>query len=739
MSAIINEINLINWFNYRGNNNIVKFSKGVNIIVGTNNAGKTKLHNGFRFLLEDNVILKVQRGGKQVYEPITLDHSEKILQVFNNNEFNDLKINETSIFGIELVFSQQWSGRSETKKKKLVKTVKIRKISSSQLEVIEKNEDVQIYNPHTKTPRTSGEDFNRNLGYIIPVKLRPFYLIEGEQMGMMTPLHGAGLKNTVMTLTNVNDVDKIVDSVSEVRSKIEKDQSRYRVKRKGQSEKQKEINKNIVKLEQDIEGIEKEIKDLKTEEKKVYDKIEILKEDYLKNNENKKRIREIEKLQNRIETKKEELDKFNLNFVKSFTDSLSFNISKLDDFQPIEKKLSSLDENFSLYILDRKTELNKKITKDQQRYLNKLNLEQPKPAVLEQMLEENTCFVCSNKLDKINREYISEILIPHFRRATNSNDTELNNLESLKDSIKTIFFESKKHINNDNSFLEIYNEEKAELTKKLLDIEEEKDEYINSYGNIENLNFDENTLEDYSILIEKKSNIEIDIKNQERELESLKLNKKKLEKESEPETSDDPKYKRFSDATAFMGEIDTYLEKLKADIYHEFAKNLENKSTERFNSLLRNNRLTKDQSLKVKVEKEEINYKTDYKFEISLVDKFGVQQSQTGGASSTLEPLSVVFALIDISENRTGYPFIADAPISRLTIDTKYSFFETLVEDNVFEQSIIISMDLWDNKKENINQLGDDVKKLIDSNNNKNSFIVMEPEENNNGVNFKYL
>ena len=39
-----------------------------------------------------------------------------------------------------------------------------------------------------------------------------FYLIE-EQMGMMTPFPGKGLKSTIENLTDINAIDKVVDEV----------------------------------------------------------------------------------------------------------------------------------------------------------------------------------------------------------------------------------------------------------------------------------------------------------------------------------------------------------------------------------------------------------------------------------------------------------------------------------------------------------------------------------------------
>ena len=105
---------------------------------------------------------------------------------------------------------------------------------------------------------------------------------------------------------------------------------------------------------------------------------------------------------------------------------------------------------------------------------------------------------------------------------------------------------------------------------------------------------------------------------------------------------------------------------------------------------MRHNPTIQNHNLIVEVHKEVLNFRTDFSFEIYLQDKYGKKLSQEGGASSTLEPLSVVFGLIDYADRGKTFPFIADAPISRLTEDTKYSFFETIIEDDISSQNIII-------------------------------------------------
>ena len=53
-------------------------------------------------------------------------------------------------------------------------------------------------------------------------------------------------------------------------------------------------------------------------------------------------------------------------------------------------------------------------------------------------------------------------------------------------------------------------------------------------------------------------------------------------------------------------------------------------------------------------------------------------------------------------------------------------------------QNIIIVMDLWDNKQNGINDLGDSVLRLIESKKDS-SFITLIPKENNTGVEFNYI
>ena len=61
--------------------------------------------------------------------------------------------------------------------------------------------EVRKIDPFTGGSRKVSDDFEDILNSLLPSDLEIFFLVEGEQMGMMTPLFGDGLKSTVKKLT----------------------------------------------------------------------------------------------------------------------------------------------------------------------------------------------------------------------------------------------------------------------------------------------------------------------------------------------------------------------------------------------------------------------------------------------------------------------------------------------------------------------------------------------------------
>ena len=132
MGVVIKKIQLKNWFGYKGEyeDNSFDFNDGVNVIVATNDVGKSKLHNAFRWVIDDKVILKNIETNKHEIVAINLHN---INQVLNHFVANTLTNGNNVSLGVKLTY-EVTNSRGDSKIRILTK------------EIVCKNLDVKIKN-----------------------------------------------------------------------------------------------------------------------------------------------------------------------------------------------------------------------------------------------------------------------------------------------------------------------------------------------------------------------------------------------------------------------------------------------------------------------------------------------------------------------------------------------------------------------------------------------------------------
>ena len=103
-SVIINKIELQNWFNFKGDfeDNRIDFKDGLNIFTGDNNAGKTKLHNAFRWILKNEVI--INKSNEAVKESISNNNLRKVV---NHSTFRETALDAQVEIGVRLTFTKK--------------------------------------------------------------------------------------------------------------------------------------------------------------------------------------------------------------------------------------------------------------------------------------------------------------------------------------------------------------------------------------------------------------------------------------------------------------------------------------------------------------------------------------------------------------------------------------------------------------------------------------------------------
>jgi hypothetical protein len=242
-------------------------------------------------------------------------------------------------------------------------------------------------------------------------------------------------------------------------------------------------------------------------------------------------------------------------------------------------------------------------------------------------------------------------------------------------------------------------------------IEEEKlvTEFLDKYGSVEGE--DEVDFVTYETAVKEFTKANEQIPKTEAEIASNIIKIEKLLLSITPEKgSESEKYKVIEDLSSFAKLLDESLFNIKNEEYLSFAKNLEEKASNRFQNFMSNNAAARKNKIKVVVTN---NSKNDFDFKIEVVDEFGEIVNNPGQADHGLRRLSVIFGLIDISENKRGFPFIVDAPVSKFSPDTKKRFFNGILADLALNQSIVLNMDLWDSESKKINNLGEEILDLV--------------------------
>ena len=745
MAIFIEKIKLTNWFNFKGvpdeksGKNTIVFNEGLNIVVGDNNGGKTKLHNALRYMLSNKVILDLNNR----VELYSAQGNE--LEILNKDTFLHLSENDTIRFGVELFF-RKTRRNGDSKQYVIEKYIEGRKEAT--FSGIDKfhytNTILKAYDidPITKSPLERVDEYDKVRNLLLTPAYMNFFLVEGEQIGLITTMQGSNLQKTINVinpaLLNYETTFETVKSVK--KSIVTLSSSEGKKITEGDNEKTRLNNERTKLTEKIIPNIEEGIKVLDKSNKEWAVTIADYEQKAQQSEAKIALILELNKLNSKVERFGSDRENVEGNYINSLIKN-SFNISKLSEDKHQVRKMRDISSVMKEHITTRKGELEPSQDKNEVMMLESLDRSQPNPTILRKMIDECMCYVCRNEIDSDSKNWIEKKLIPFFEEK-NIDDKTLKNLIDLKElfSLLNSMNDRKKTLNK-SSISELKHEliDKAKAEKEAT---EDVKEFINNHGVVSEEEEDTVNISTYNEARIKSSENRIQHGIYKNNLKISKNRVKELTKLIQGSSGENPKLERMQNLITLLDDFDEVFQNKKREIFENFATRLAKSATIRFRKFLSRNNVAKNQNVSVVVN--EVNDK--YEFKIDVKDKFGTIQSQTGGAQDSLTKLSVVFALLDISneKNSLGFPFMADAPTSKLSKPQKESFYEQLSSDDALNQTLLMTMDLFDSKDNNdmnLNELG--LKILEDlSQNNDSSMILLDlvnKDKPELGVEIKYL
>ncbi len=708
MASIIKSIAFKNFYNFYGeyDDNCFEFKEGLNIINADNGMGKSKMYNGFLWIIQDFVYDSDERSFEAVEQAAVKMASEKA------------KANsDVVVFGVRLVFEDEFNQYSITKSIKLTRHLSSKdswQVSSPQNDVTETNlithNSAVIYDIAKKELIIKDR--------LLAPTMQSYSLLQGEAIDNIVDLSNSSkLSSTVEALTDLSEI-KTIESTCKVlfknadRDLNNKQQSCADNKKAFDEAKEskKEIERQIEANNESINLYKRELQKA-TEEAQKYSLI-------LGNTEQRVKFRE-KLLVQRAELAKKEAD---LNDLRS---SINDNLFK----KPMPWLLYGNDGYVERFA-DKRTNyteamLAKQVANNPQKYLASILPEgSPDDASLAKLLEQKICFVCNRPFKEGDDHYKHiEMLLNRSLEKPTTKDSKL----------KAFFGDIQKAVSPFMQVDDVFGAIASsimEQNKLERDIKQLRETIKTTVADFKNYGGNDSETEE-----ESDKNV---LSAYEAALNSINLNTGYLKSAgSEGQRLDaelkgwDKKLSEYGGAAVpqayrdikeIIEDIQGIFARTKQRIYDDVIDTLEKKSNSFYQQLTSGNN----------VEGGRLSFtKTSYdSIQLKVYNEAG---GELTGASEGFQRMKKIAVLMAIISSKFGgghydYPFIADAPFSAFGKNFINNFFDTV--PTVFRQCIIMIKDLYDvNSPSLITEDGEKILKKMEQDELPGTFYVISIPE----------
>jgi DNA sulfur modification protein DndD len=662
---IIKQISMKNFQCYVGEHerNCFKFTEGLNLVIGNNGGGKSKLFDAFYWILYDQIF----NSDTRAFTPTRL-YGEKLIsdKITRASDVGDTVTAEVMLIALG----------SNHKEYRLTRVLHATKIKDENGWICE-NSSLIIEDKKTTRWSPCSESEESVLKRVIPPQLKPYMWFQGEQVdGLMDLTDKSALTQIINILSDIHKYDEIVNLARKGSDKSSSELRRSQNKLSKNAKRSEELNCDYENAIKAISNSKGDIETYKENLEKASSTIEGL-------------ISKIDDATKKsaLKEKKLHLENKYTQFEDQLTKTLSsFNSKLFKDFWVLKNTGKQISKFAGKY---------KKFHANHQEIINqsaatkiKLPMNVPGPVHVEQMLEDCKCYVCDREAPQGSEawEFIKSLI-----ERNKEPEKEL-----FKQDCSRFFqdlYESslKFEIPIKQTNQSIANEF-ASLGSLRNKINEAKDEIEKIKGEFESL------LED-----DRSDSIVSEFRQNEN---NKQLFSTRLSKEQEKLFSQEQELKRIKDELESLvtGEIDqavrnadvVFSELLeiavstRKDVYASLVSELENNANIIFKDMAsRNNSITGKIKLKMLPNDTCIP---------EIVDKEGYIMSGSNDSNIILVKLSLIISILTAkakwSEN---YSLISDAPTAKMAKGYSEGFYEALARN--FKQSIVMTYDFIENSE----------------------------------------
>lgn len=681
---IIKQINIGNFLCYYGPDNRFDFVEGLNLVLGANGYGKSKLYDAFQWVFSDGITdtsARAAPGGLKLTSVVKSDLvSEKAKARCAVGDFIEARV------VIDVEDTKNAHQVVMTKQYKLIRSYRIRRIdektwaepSRSKFEMMEY--DIFDYKP------VAEDRHKRILEGLIPVDVQPYVWFQGERgvNNLIDTSNNASLRNVIRRLSNIDRWDRYIE-VTKKAAEAAKNAFDLALKAsRRNSQTIADLQAEDAKLLEQISLLDEQLTNVSTNLGKAKDK----KESLLNSIEFAERIAVLSQAREQLKKQYDEIvrqsDQFNEGLSrKLFTDNwVLLGISPIVDL--FEKKKDDYDKATAL----RKATEN--LTKELGIKLQiRLPENVPEPMYVRQMLQEEHCKVCDRPAPKGSSEYeaIASLLVPEkkptqpepkrtdlsqfFRKLLLDADAMKRDIADINDRVAASMMERERLRNYVKDQQEHLEQKRQELQ------EQEQLSGISNARDIVNAMrlADEDT--------ERYGRLQTSLRAQKEQKQKRRAEiDKALSVASEGQIS-----KHLTDKKEILADLADLAVRVKNNKYKELIGQLERAANEHYRNM---NAPTGSPYGAI-----QFRETTDGGYYPAIVDADGTEMSNPNTSLVSSLKVSIIMAIV--SANKTHdyaqfYPLISDAPVSDFDAVKAMTFFNETA--NTFRQSIVIVKDL---------------------------------------------
>jgi len=685
---ILQSIELNNFMCYAGSNKF-EFTEGINVIIGDNGYGKSKLFDAFYWAMYNECFdtsKKKFQSTKMLKRLIISDKvfneaddgiiSTSVILTFHNTE-------KDSQYILERKYSVRKSDNNIIEDQDSEEIVWFKELSYLNAKII--NEEDQIA---------------RIKKSILPDNIKPYMWFQGEQVESIIDFNKSDtLTHAINVLSNISRFDKIIDlaeGLKESSSKEFNKKQRDLSGDKGKSEHLELDRQNILERIKALELQELQIKDnLATAEEKS--------ENLLNKLSDAQKIREIEAKRKSIENNLKETQLDYDEEQKSIHKKMFTNKWVLKGTECLFEEYGNLYNKFEHKKLQNEAQIQARIESENAMISEihaRLPIDVPEPIHVEHMLNNERCLVCDREAPKGSTAWLKmKELLDRSNMKIKTLEDENICIHNFSADLKKLYqnglglSHNIKNIDSDiaSTFRRIkkLDKRRKSLTEDLAKIESEINSLIVDAAL--NVNQANNLLYEYSAQNElaKRSSNEVisnanTISKKKEELAKIEADLSKLV------IGEIPAY--LLDKVKVLDEFHQVATSTRKRVFNKLVQILEEEANKHYLEMTQDN-----MSSRGIIRLKELSNGKNYMPE--LVDEYGNVLLQLNTGNIILIKLATIMAIISArqgSRDTDLYTLITDAPMSVFGEDYTIGFCKTV--SNVYRQSIIMSKEFYKNQ-----------------------------------------